>query len=223
MSISVVSPDNFEQKCLCVLVLDVSGSMTGSSINQLNDGLQEFHKDIAADSTAANRLEISLIEFSNTIEVLVEPSLVDNFSMPLLKTKGTTKLVDAVRIAMQKVADRKNWYKQTNQKYYRPWIILMTDGGPDTDQDVNGLSQEIKTAMASKSFHFFAVGVEGANMEVLRKLSSPEMPPSELKGQKFGSFFQWLSSSMSSITSSADGDVVTMSNPADWMKGFKIS
>lgn len=222
MSFNVETPENFEQKCLCVLVLDVSGSMSGEPINQLNRGIKTFHEEIQADSTASNRLEICLIEFSSDVNVLVEPSLVENFTMPYLITKGTTKLVDGVREAIQKVAERKSWYKSTSQKYYRPWIILMTDGGPDSDQDVDGLANEIKNGASNKSFFFFAVGVQGANMDVLNKISSPEMPPAHLEGLKFSDFFKWLSASMTTVTGSKDGDTINMPSPASWMKGFKI-
>ena len=39
--------ENYEQKCLCVLVLDVSGSMGGSPIQELNNGLQDFYNEIS--------------------------------------------------------------------------------------------------------------------------------------------------------------------------------
>ncbi len=220
---SAESPENYEQKCLCVLVLDVSGSMTGKPINELNQGLQDFYNEIKADSTTANRLEISIIEFSSDVDLLLEPSLVENFTiMPTLITKGTTKIVDGVREAIRKVESRKAWYKQTGQPYYRPWIILITDGAPDSDQDVNGLANEIRAATASKKFVFFAVGVKGANMDVLTKISSPAMPPAPLQGLKFKSFFEWLSASMSLIAHSKEGDKTNLPSPAAWMSGFDI-
>lgn len=43
--------ENYEQKCLCVLVLDVSGSMSGNPIRDLNKGLQDFYNDIVSDET----------------------------------------------------------------------------------------------------------------------------------------------------------------------------
>jgi len=219
---SAESPDNYEQKCLCVLVLDVSGSMTGDPIKELNQGLQDFHNEIKEDSTTANRLEVSIIEFSSNVSLLLEPSLVENFAiMPTLTTKGTTKMVDGVREAIRKVESRKAWYKQTGQPYYRPWIILITDGEPDRDQDVNGLAIEIRTATNSKKFIFFAVGVQGADMNVLTAISHPAMPPAPLQGLKFKSFFEWLSRSMSQITHSKEGDKINFPIP-EWMKGFDI-
>ncbi len=142
--------------------------------------------------------------------------------MPVLTTKGTTKLVDAVRVGIQKVEDRKNWYKQTKQKYYRSWIVLMTDGAPDAGQDINGLAQEIQTGVSAKSFNFFAVGVDGAKMNVLQQISSSEMQPAMLEGLKFSDFFKWLSASMAAIQNSTDGTADISQGASNWMKGYKI-
>lgn len=225
MNFSAESPENYEQKCCCVLVLDVSGSMAGEAIQELNNGIQEFYKDIQNDSTTANRLEVAIVEFASEVKTLIDPSLVDNFTMPVLTSKGTTALVDGVREGIQIVRSRKEWYKQTGQPYYRPWIILITDGEPDPDQDLAGLSNEIQNALAKKEFHFFAIGVERANMAKLSQIADPSMPPANLQGLKFGEFFRWLSASLGSggVTGSKDNDKISFPDPTAWMKGFVVS
>ena len=219
---SAESPENYEQKCLCVLVLDTSGSMGGNPINKLNQGLQDFYTEIGEDSTTANRLEVSIITFDSSVQCIQDPSLIESFSMPTLSVKGNTKLVDGVREGIAKVSDRKKWYKQTGQPYYRPWIILMTDGEPDSDQDINGLATEIQAGEDNKSFVYLAIGVEGANMQKLEELSSNTRKPMPLDGLKFSAFFKWLSASMSTVTSSTDGTQVDLPDTDDWMKGFTI-
>lgn len=225
MNFSAESPQNYEQKCCCVLVLDVSYSMVGSPIDELNKGIKEFYNDIQHDSTTANRLEVAVVEFSSTVRTLVDPSLAEHFTMPVLTAKDSTALVDGVREGIQIVRSRKDWYKQTGQPYYRPWVILITDGAPDAGQDLEGLSVEIKEAVARKEFFFFAIGVQGANMSKLTQISDPGMPPAMLQGLKFGEFFRWLSASLGSagVTGSKDGDQINMPDPAAWMKGFKVS
>ena len=223
---SAESPMNYEQKCLCVLTLDVSGSMAGKAIDELNQGLQNFYDEIKQDVVTANRLEISIITFNDKIECVLEPALIANFTMPILKAGGSTKLVDGVQEAIAKVHARKAWYKQTGQPYYRPWIILMTDGEPDTDQDIPGLAKEIHIAtdngnsQTGKKYVFYAIGVEDANMKMLSLISNPKMPPAKMQGLKFSAFFKWLSASMSSVTSSKDGQLTTadLADPHDWMK-----
>ncbi len=222
LNFTTETPENYEQKCCCALVVDVSGSMEGERITELNKGLQEFHTEIQSNSKTANSLEVAIIEFSDTISTLVDPSLVANFNMPTLKVKGTTKLVDGVREGIKVVQARKGWYKQTGQPYYRPWIILITDGGPDSDQDVNALKLEILDGVNKKDFFFFALGVGGADMNFLDGISDPTMPPAPLKGAEFVKFFQWLSASMTTVTNSKDGDKVNLPSPSDWMKGFRV-
>lgn len=222
------SPENYQQKCCCALVLDVSGSMSEPKsdppINELNRGLQDFYRDIQTDSTTADRLEVAVIEFSDSVKTLIDPSLAANFTMPTLTTKGTTKLVDGVREGINVVRSRKAWYKQTGQPYYRPWIILITDGAPDNDQDVNGLANEIVDGMTKKDFFFYAVGVQGADMNMLSKISDPSFPPGRLQGLKFSEFFKWLSASLGSggVTGSKEGDKITLPNPSNWMTGFSV-
>ena len=208
---SAEAAENYEQKCLCVLVLDVSGSMSGEPIQELNKGLQDFYQEIDKDNTTRQRLEVSLITFSHIVNTVQEPALVENFTMPTLSASGSTAMVTAVNHAIDKVAARKQWYKDTNQAYYRPWIILMTDGEPDSDQDV-----------AAKKYAFLPIGVEGAKMSILKQIESG-IPAMKLQGTKFSSFFKWLSASMGTVVSAEEGQQVDLSAGADdWMSAFTI-
>jgi uncharacterized protein YegL len=239
---------NYEQKCLCVLVLDVSGSMreviggdtrnTGKTkmvdgklyniveggitkIDELNNGLQGFYKEIESDESTSLRLEVSLITFSHIVTTVQEPALVENFKMPILEAEGETAMVDAVNAAIDKVQARKKWYKSTGQNHYRPWIILMTDGEPDSDQDVAGLSARIKADTAAKKYAFLPIGVEGANMAVLNQIAG-NIPAMHLNGAKFQQFFKWLSASMEIVVKAKEGETVSLAGQKDWMIAYTI-
>ena len=222
---SAESAENFEQKCLCVLVLDVSGSMRGEPINELNNGLQDFYKEIAENETSSQRLEICIMTFNESVQTVQEPALVDNFTMPTLTAYGSTAMVDAVNEAISKVEARKQWYKNTKQPYYRPWIILMTDGEPDDGQDVYALADRIKIDTEQKKYVFMSIGIEDANMKTLQTLQGGKMPK-KLKGLNFNTFFQWLSASMGTIVNHTEGETVNISpenlNVPDWMDAFTI-
>jgi uncharacterized protein YegL len=249
---SAEAASNYEQKCLCVLVLDVSRSMheviddknvrdTGRmevidgktyriveggtmKIDELNNGLQDFYREISVDDSSSQRLEVSLITFSDVVTTVQEPALVENFTMPVLDANGETAMVDAVNVAIDKVQARKDWYKQTGQNYYRPWIILMTDGEPDKGQNVAGLAKRIKTDTAAKKYAFLSIGVQGANMSVLNQIAG-NIPAMPLQGAKFSQFFKWLSASIGgAITNAEDGQTTPPPNPGGWMDDlFKIN
>ena len=210
------SPENFEQKCLCIVVADVSGSMAGQPIFELNKGLHEFQEEIMRDYIASQRLEVSVVAFGSQINVVQEPALVNNFNMPTLHTEGSTRLVDAVRVAMNMVDERKIWYKNTGQNYYRPFIVLITDGEPDGDQDMQGLSHEIRAAVESKKFTFWTLGVEGYNHNKLAQICPVNTPPIPLDGYRFSEFFKWLSNSISVVAKSKEGQALILPPVSGW-------
>ncbi|MBT9096856.1 VWA domain-containing protein [Methylovulum psychrotolerans] len=225
MSLKAEFPKNYEAKTICCFVLDTSGSMGGNPIIELNNGLKEFHEEIHGDETTSQRLEIAIVTFDSNIKIIQEPALVEDCAAPTLTVDGTTRMVDGVREAITLVETRKQWYKQTGQQYLRPWIILITDGAPDSGQNIHGLAQEIQDGMNNKAFVFLAVGVKGADMNILQTISGSlkEKPvgPYMLKGLKFSEFFEWMSASMAIASSSAEGDKVSLPKPT-WTDGFEI-
>ena len=67
------------------------------------------------------------------------------------------------------MAERKQLYKQNGLHYYRPWVFFITDGEP-TDE-WRTAAAKVHEGEKSKAFAFFAVGVEGADFDVLRQIS----------------------------------------------------
>lgn len=208
-------PVNYAEKCLCVLVLDVSGSMDGEPIDELNKGLQEFYDDISNNPSLRQGLEVSIITFNHIVKTIQEPALVDQFEMPKLSASGCTAMVNAVNAAIDKVEARKQWYKDNGMTYKRPWIILMTDGEPDDDQDVNALASRIKDDTVQKHYQFLPIGVEDANMSILGQIQG-NMKPKKLKGTRFSDFFEWLSNSMGSVIDANQGDKIQLGDTSDF-------
>lgn len=201
--------DNPEPRCPCLLILDVSGSMRGDPIRELNEGLIQFKDELFADSLATKRVEIGLITFG-PVSVVNDFTGVQNWIVPDLRAQGDTPMGQAIEEGLNMLRDRKDSYKRNGISYYRPWVFLITDGGP-TDTWSHAASL-VHKGEAEKSFSFFAVGVEGANFEVLSQICVRK--PLGLKELRFRDLFQWLSSSLSSVSQSNPGDVVPLDNPS---------
>ena len=204
--------DNPEPRCPCLLLLDTSGSMAGAPISELNAaGLVTFKDELAADSLAMKRVEVAVITFG---PVKVENSFhtAHNFFPPNLQASGDTPMGAAIKQGLDMIKQRKEEYRANGISYYRPWIFLITDGAPtDEWQSAAALVREGET---SKSFAFFAVGVQGANIDILKQISVRE--PLKLQGLKFRELFQWLSNSMKSVSQSTPGTAVPLPPPSGW-------
>jgi uncharacterized protein YegL len=232
---------NPEPRCPCVLLLDVSGSMaevvanagqdTGQTVQQdgktyrvvsggttridfLNEGLRAYHADVMSDTLAAQRVEVSVITFGGSVQTVAPFVTAHEFTPPTLEANGETPMGAAILQAIEAVTERKRLYKQNGLHYYRPWIFLITDGEP-TD-DWRTAAAKVREGEKNKAFAFFAVGVEGANFDILQQIS--DRMPLPLKGYSFREMFQWLSQSQRSVSHSNPGqeDQVKLTSPAGW-------
>jgi len=203
--------DNPEPRCPCLLLLDTSDSMSNDPIEELNAGLASFKEALAQDSLAMKRVEVGIITFG-PVQTELPFTEVSNFYPPTLSTSGNTPMGEAIRAGLDMVARRKDEYRANGISYYRPWIFLITDGEP-TDE-WRAAAKAVHDGEARKAFAFFAVGVQGANMDVLRQIST--RAALRLDGLRFRDMFTWLSTSLRSVSHSSTDEVIKLKPPDGW-------
>lgn len=200
--------DNPEPRCPCLLLLDTSASMEGEAIEELNRGLAAFKEELSADSLAMKRVELGIVSFG-PVRMLADFHTPDLFHPPLLNASGDTPMGAAIVGGLEMIRQRKDAYKANGISYYRPWIFLITDGAPTDSWDQ--AAEMVRQGEEAKSFSFFAVGVDNADMEVLTRISV--RTPLKLAGLRFSELFAWLSSSLSNVSRSRAGHPVTLQPP----------
>jgi uncharacterized protein YegL len=213
---SVEFAKNPDPRCPCVLLLDTSGSMGGQKITALNQGLQAFKADIEKDELARRRCEIAIITFGNGTISIQQPFVIaDEFQPPHLNAYGDTPMGAALLKGVELLRERKQVYKENAAPYYRPWLFLITDGKP-----TDGLWQEAARVVRLESDQngllFFPVGVDEADMNILRQIATPNRPPVMLKELMFVELFLWLSQSQKNVSRSKVGDRVSLPSIDGW-------
>jgi uncharacterized protein YegL len=205
---SVEFAENTEPRCPCLLLLDTSGSMRGKPMDELNVGIRQFRDELFADEMAQKRVEVAIVGFG-PVQVLTEFQTPDVFQPPTLVPSGDTPIGAAIDAGLNLLDQRKQTYRNNGVTYYRPWVFLITDGGP-TDY-WQAAAERVKAGEASNHFSFFAVGVEGARMDVLSQMTSRE--PLKLQELRFRDLFKWLSNSLTAVSKSQVGTQVALENP----------
>lgn len=212
---------NPENRCPSVLILDISGSMQGDPIKQLQEGVAVYRDSLFGDNLARKRVEVAIVTFGGAVEVVQSFTTAENFTAPALAARGDTPMGEAAVTAIKLLTERKQEYRNAGIAYYRPWIFLITDGGP-TDANTHYWTEakaQIQNGEAGKNFSFFCVGVEQADMERLTELN-PARQPLKLTGLEFKKMFQWLSSSQQAVSKSNPGESVPLQNPTAGPTGW---
>ena len=205
-------PCNYEQKCPVVLVLDKSRSMAGEAILELNRGLKALEASILEDPSALARVELAIVTFGTEVSIIMEFMPVNSRPIPVIKAGGRTAMIQALETSINLINSQKQHYKECGLQYHRPYNILMTDGSPWPEKNIEGIKRKIKEGVENNNFHFWAFGTGNANMEILREIAHPDFPPLKLKDMQFVEFFRWLGPSISLIAKSRPGDVVNIAS-----------
>ncbi len=204
---------NKEQRSPCILLLDTSASMRGPAIQELNDGLKIFEDEVKKDPLAAVRCEIAIITFGGTVHLVQNFVTADEFTAPSLNAMGDTPLGAAINLSLDTLRRRKDSYRENGVNYTRPWMFVISDGAPTDGWDP--AAERLRTEEQNKGVVVFPVGVQGADLNVLRQLSRANSPL-WLQGLRFKEFFVWLSASQHRVSAGKAGSQIQLPSTHGW-------
>jgi uncharacterized protein YegL len=226
---AVDSIGNPNQRTLCALVLDASGSMNntsgigGSKIDQLNRGLATLIAELKEDPVASDRVALAMILVGGPTggaKLLLDWTDVRELDSFPIKADGTTPLGEGVLLALDLIEQGKQKLKADGISYLRPWMIVITDGEPtDNSKTWIQATNASRAAESSNKCIIFPIAVDGANLSKLGELTTSQVK--QMASVRFAELFQWLSASLSAVSSSAPGATLRLPSTDPWA-GVKI-
>ena len=199
--------ENPDPRIPICLVLDVSSSMRGAPIEELQHGVELFFDALKADEIAATSAEVSIVTFGSDVKTVLDFRAIDAQEVPTLKASGLTSMGEGVEHGLDLLERRKAQYSEAGVDYYQPWLVVMGDGYP-TD-DITTAVEKIERLTEDRRLTVFPIAIGSADTHVLSRLGGGR-PALKLQGLKFDAFFAWLSKSVSRVSQSTPGESISL-------------
>lgn len=205
-----------EPRALPIFVLaDVSGSMRGEKINELNLAMREMLSTLQNVDDIRGKFQLCVIAFGGEVTVPLPLSDLDGIILPELTAAGNTPMGEAFDRVRELIEDQ----GVVSSRAYAPTVVLISDGIPtdcsaEVSQSKNYANWEPLNRLhsggrAAKSQRL-ALGIGGdADYEMLRAfVDHPEIPvikANDVSG--ITKFFHWVTLSTMARMNSVNPNV----------------
>lgn len=147
-----------------ILLLDVSGSMSGDKIRNLNDAVLDMLNTFSDTENGETEIHVAIITFGAQVKLHQPLASASAIQWQELSASGSTPLGTALEMAKAMIEDK----EVVPSRAYRPTVILVSDGQPDSGWE-KPLNKFISDGRSGKCDRMaMAIGAD-ANKEVLGK------------------------------------------------------
>ncbi|WP_216636487.1 TerY-C metal binding domain-containing protein [Endozoicomonas ascidiicola] len=179
-------------------LLDVSESMLGLPLRQLETGMEQIIRSLRTDPQALESVYLSVVAFAGKADVIVPLIDVVSFYPPRLPVGSGTALGAALNCLMDNI--EKDVVKTTTERRgdWKPVIFLMTDGRPtdNTDEAV----RRWNTEFAHRAQLVAITLGDQADTSVLSKMTDDVLCLEGNDGKTFKQFIDWISASVTATS-----------------------
>ncbi len=207
---------NPENRVLAIGIADASFSMRENErIEKLNSGSQKLLETINSDVLARRRVDLAWIKCNNSSPELILPittvqDIKDHPNAFSFEASGGTPMNESLLLAMELVEKHKEKLKQNGIAYYKPMIFVLSDGEFYVSQET---IRKLHQSEERNGHTIFPVGVgKDVRAEDLAAISSKGRA-FLLDDTNFADLFEFMSSSLSSVSQSSPGDKLSVAIP----------
>lgn len=195
-----------------ILLLDVSTSMTGDKIENLNKAVKDMLDTFGQEEKMETEILVSVITFGNQVELQVPYTKASQVQWQGLQANGMTPMGTALKMAKAMIEDKET----TPSRAYRPTVVLVSDGQPN-DSWERPLEDFISEGRSSKCDRMAMAIGHDADETVLKRFiegTPHDLFYAENAGQ-LHEFFQRVTMSVTMRTQSKNPNVVPASIELD--------
>lgn len=190
-------------------LIDVSESMVGEPIEQVQNGIRTIIQELRTDPYALETVYVSVIAFAGKAKTLIPLTELFKFYPPTLPIGGGTSLGNAMNYLMN---DLDSSIQKTTLEVkgdWKPIIFLFTDGTPTDNPDS---AFQRWNDRYRKHCNLVAISIgDNVDTQMLGKISDNVLRLKDTDEHSFKAFFKWVTASIKtssvSVTESANDEL----------------
>lgn len=181
-------------------LVDVSESMVGTPIEQVQEGMRTIIQSLRVDPYALETAFVSVLAFAGKAKVLSPLTELYKFYPPIFPVGGGTSLGAGLELLMKCIDTEVQSTTAEAKGDWKPIVFLFTDGVPT---DSYGAAIAKWNASYRRRCNLVAVsqGDEGATAS-LTELTDNVLMLKKTDAESFGKFFKWVTASIKTTSMS---------------------
>lgn len=175
-------------------LIDVSESMVGEPIEQVENGMRNIIQELRTDPYALETVFVSVIAFAGKAKSLSPLTELYKFYPPKFPIGGGTSLGTALNFLMDDID--KSVQKTTVEMKgdWKPIVFLFTDGAP-TDNPSTAIDRWQKHFSRKSNLVCISIG-DNADTQLLGRLTKDVLRLNNTDEVSFKAFFKWVTASI---------------------------
>lgn len=200
-----VAPENINESHMPVLIAgDISGSMAGLPIQNVNKSINRFASDVCKDPKAAGRVDVAVIGFNDAPHIEQNWRPITEMNQVNFVAGGGTNISAALEKGVEMLRERGHLYEDVGIEVKMPYLILITDG---YGGDVTEIAKVIKQRTADRKMKLWVLAIKGYDKESVAQLTDGRRVFELVNedGYDFSEFFDFMAVSVKAVSTSAPG------------------
>jgi len=175
-------------------VLDVSESMVGEPLHQMELGIEKIVTTLRQDPHSLETVYISLIAFAGKAKAITPLVDLISFYPPKIPIGGGTALAEALDVLMEEIDTKvvKTTYEERGD--WEPIVFLITDGKP-TDNPEKSVKRWQQNYASHATMIAITLGTN-ADIQILGQLTENILALENTSDEDFKKFIDWVSASV---------------------------
>lgn len=175
-------------------LIDVSESMVGEPIEQVQNGMRTIIQDLRTDPYALESVFVSVIAFAGKARTMVPLTELYKFYPPTLPIGGGTSLGYAMEFMMNDIDISVQKTTLEEKGDYKPIVFLFTDGAP-TDNPSRAFQRWNDKYRRNCSLIAVSIG-DNVDTAMLGSITENVLRLKDTDENSFKEFFKWVTASI---------------------------